>query len=305
MAKTTRAKRAQDNKKPTPRKKQAKKEAKKIKDVPSSFSLLGSTLGFFYQHKRKLLGVAAVFLVLYLVMVRSGSTFDLESTDQLISDELGTNELVNKAVLTGILLGSGGSSESGISSLSAFLLIVLGSLAFIWAIRRLEAGKTFRTRDAYYKGMYPLIPFILVVFLISLQMIPFVVGGFLYATAEVNGLISSLLERAVFVSAWVALGLLSVYWLANSLMGVYAVTLPDIYPLQALRSTKQIVKGRRWSIFLKMAMGAIVLGIVSSLILLLAVMALPAIAVYVYDVLLVLALLFTHIYLFKLYKSLI
>lgn len=305
MAKVTRAKRAQAKKKPAPKSKKTKKVVKKQVVVPSSLSLLGSTFVFLHQHKRKLIGVGVVFLVLYLLMIRSGSTFNLNASDQLISDEFGTNELVNKAILTGILLGSGGSSESGIGSLSAFLLFILGSLAFIWAIRRLEAGKTFRVRDAYYKGMYPLIPFILVVFLISLQLIPFVIGGFLYATAEVNGLISSLLERVVFVSAWMALGLLSVYWLTNSLMGVYAVTLPDIYPLQALRSTKQIVKGRRWSIFLKMAMGAIFLGVASSLVLLLAVMALPVVAVYVYDSLLVFGLLFAHIYLFKLYKSLI
>ncbi len=305
MAKVSRSKRAENKNKPAVKKTKKKKTTKKQGPVPSSFSLLGSTFRFFYQHKRKLLGIAAVFFVLYLVMIRSGSTFNLESTDQLISNELGTNELVNKAVLTGILIGSGGSSESSIGSLSTFLLIVLGSLAFIWAIRRLQAGKNFRIRDAYYRGMYPLIPFILVVFLISLQLIPFAVGGFLYATAEVNGLIGSLLERAVFVSAWVALGLLSVYWLANSLMGIYAVTLPDIYPLQALRSTKQVVKGRRWSIFLKIAALVIFLIVVTSLVLLLTVLALPIVAVYVYDLLLVLALLFTHIYLFKLYRSLI
>ncbi len=305
MAKKTRAKRAEDKKKPVPKKKRTKKTVKKQEHTPSSFSLLGSSFSFFYQHKRQLLGVVAVFFVLYLLMVRSGSTFNLESTDQLISDELGTNEFVNKAVLTGILLGSGGSSESGIGGLSAFLLMVIGSLAFIWAIRHLVAGKKFRTRDSYYKGMYPLIPFVLVVFLISIQLIPFVIGGFLYATAEINGLIGSLLERAMFVSAWVALGLLSVYWLSNSLMGVYAVTLPDIYPLQALRSTKQVVKGRRWSIFLKIFVLLIFLTVISSLVLLLVVIALPALAVYTYDVLLVLALMFTHIYMFKLYKSLL
>ncbi len=305
MAKTTRKERSKAKLKPSTKKKKPKKPDNKLKGVPSSFSLLGSSFKFVYQHKRKLFGVALVFFVLYLVMIRSGSTFNIESTDQLISNQLGTNEFLNKAVLTGILLGSGGSSESGINSLSAFLLLVLGSLAFIWAIRRLGAGKTFRIRDAYYKGMYPLIPFILVVFLISLQLIPFVVGGFLYATAEVNGLIGSFVERAVFVSAWVALGLLSVYWLANSLMGVYAVTLPDIYPLQALRSTKQVVKGRRWSIFLKISVLFIFLFVATSLVLLLAVMALPSVAVYVYDVLLVAALMFAHIYLFKPYKSLI
>ncbi len=249
--------------------------------------------------------MAAVFLVLYLVVIRSGSVFDVESANQLISNELGTNELVNKIVLTGVLLTSGGGSEPGVGNLSSFSLIILGSLAFIWTIRHLAAGSSFKIRDAYYRGMYPLVPFVLVVFLISLQMLPFVVGSFLYVTAEVNGLINLLLERVVLVFAWMALGLLSAYWIVNSLMGIYAVTLPNIYPLQALRSTKQIVKGRRWAILAKVLVLAIFLTIASSLVLLLTIMAVPVAAVYVYDALLVLALLFGHIYLFKLYKSLI
>jgi hypothetical protein len=160
MAKTTRSKRTHGKSKPVSKKKKTKKLAQKSIGVPSSLSLLRDSLSFIYRHKRILLGVVAVFFVLYLVMIRSGSTFDLDATDQLISNQLGTNEMVNKAILTGILLGSGGSSQSGVGSLSAFFLFVIGSLAFIWAIRHLAAGKIFKIRDAYYKGMYPLVPFI-------------------------------------------------------------------------------------------------------------------------------------------------
>lgn len=273
--------------------------------IPSSFKLLSNTVSFFFKHIKKLSGVALVFLVLYLLLIRSGSTFDIDSYDQLIGDELGDNEYLNKALLTGVLIGSGGSSETGVNTISAFILLIIGSLAFIWAIRHLTAGKTFKIRDAYYKGMYPMIPFVLIVFLISVQLIPFVVGGFLYSTAEINGLISSGLERLLFVSGWIALGLLSVYWLANSLMSVYAVTLPDIYPMQALRSTKKVVKGRRWSIFIKILMMGVFLLLFAGSALFLTVLAAPSVAVYAYDVIAVFTLLFVHIYLFKLYRSLL
>jgi hypothetical protein len=273
--------------------------------VPSSFVLLAQSVTFLFKHMKKLLGISLVMYLLYLLLIRAGSTFDIESYDQLISDELGDSELVNKALLTGILIGSGGSSETSASGVSGFLLFIVGSLAFIWGIRHLTAGKKFRIRDAYYKGMYPLIPFMLVIFVITIQLIPFVVGGFLYSTAEINGLITSGIERTLFVSGWIAMGLLSVYWLSNSVMSVYAVTLPDIYPLQALRSTKKVVKGRRWSIFIKVFMLGIFLLLFSGSLLFLFVALFPAIAVYIYDIMAVFTLLFAHIYLFKLYRSLL
>lgn len=275
------------------------------KGVPSSWSLLRSTLSFIYLHKKKLAGVLAVFLVLYLLMVRASSNFDIGANSQLISNELGDNPAVNNLLLTGILLGSGGSSETGASSISTFLLFIIGSLAVIWAIRHLEAGKKFRVRDSYYKGMYPLIPFLLVVFLISIQLVPFAIGGLLYSSSEISGFITSSLERLLFVSAWIGLGLLSVYWLANSLMSIYAVTLPDIYPLQALRSTKQVVKGRRWSIFLKIFALGIFLLLIGGTLLFMIVITAPVVAVLAYDLFVAGALLITHVYLFKLYKSLL
>lgn len=273
--------------------------------VPSSFVLLGRSVTFLFKHMKKLIGISMVLYVLYFLLIRAGSTFDIESYDQLISDELGDNDLVNNVLLTGILIGSGGNADTSASSVSSLLLFVIGSLALIWAIRHLTAGKKFRTRDSYYKGMYPLIPFMIILFVITIQLIPFVVGGFLYSTAEINNLITSGIERTLFVSGWIALGLLSVYWLANSIMSIYAVTLPDIYPLQALRSTKKVVKGRRWSIFIKVFMLGVFLLLFGGSLLFACVALFPSVAVYMYDIIAILALLFAHIYLFKLYRSLL
>ncbi len=273
--------------------------------VPSSFVLLGRSVTFLFKHMKKLFGVFLVMYVLYFLFVRAGSTFDIESYDQLISDELGDNDLVNNVLLTGILIGSGGNSDASVSSISSFLLLVMGSLAFIWAIRHLTAGKKFLIRDAYYKVMYPLIPFVIILFVITVQLVPFVVGGFLYSTAEINGLITSGIERTLFVSGWIALGLLSVYWLSNSIMSIYATTLPDIYPMQALRSTKKVVKGRRWSIFIKVFMLGVFLLLFGGSLLFMIVAFFPSVAVYFYDIMAVFALLFAHIYLFKLYRSLL
>lgn len=271
----------------------------------SALSLLRESLGFVFKHKKPLLGVAAVFFVIYLVMIRSSSSFDIDATQQLINNGIGSSGLFSKTLLTGILIGSGASASTGASSLTTFIILIIGSLAFIWAIRHLEAAKQFKIRDAFYNGMYPLIPFLLVLLVISLQLIPFALGGFLYATAEINGIISSVAERVAFIVGWGLLGSLSVYWISNSIIGVYAVTLPGIYPMQALRSTKKIVKSQRWSIILHLLVLSVFLAFITSLVLLGVVILLPVIAVYVYDVLFVLALMFTHVYLFKLYRSLI
>lgn len=283
------------------------KSAKKSQSVklPSSLTLLGESFKFVDENKKILAGIAAVYAVLYLVFIRAGSSFDIEGTNEIIKDSLGDNAILNKTVLTGTLISSGGSSSSSAGGLYSFILLVIGSLAFIWAVRHLTAGKSFKIRDSFYKGMYPLIPFVIILFIISLQLIPFVVGGFLYSTAELNGLISTLIERLLFIILWLALSSLSAYWLANSLMTIYAVTLPDIYPMQALRSTKQVIKGRRWNVLNRILVLILFLALVAMSILLLSVFIVPVVAIYVYDLLMILGLLFANIYMFKLYRSLI
>ncbi len=307
VEKSSKPKNPKSSKKTTiskPTKKTSAKNSQYIK-LPSSLSLLSDSFNFITANIKILSGITAVYAVLYLIFIRAGSSFDVEGTNEIIRDSLGDNAILNKTVLTGTLISSGGGSSSSTGGPYSFILLVIGTLAFVWAIRHLMAGKKFKIRDTFYSGMYPLIPFVIVLFIISMQLIPFVVGGFLYSTAELNGLISTLLERVLFIILWIALSSLSAYWLANSLMAIYAVTLPDIYPMQALRSTKQVIKGRRWNVLSRILILILFLALVAVCVLLITVSLVPVIAVYIYDLLMILGLLFANIYMFKLYRSLI
>jgi len=300
MAKKSRAKRASEDKKPT-KKKEVNRTVKKIAQLPSSLTLLRESLKFLYRHKKKLLGVVGIFLILYMLVGRIGIGSGIDSTQQLISDELGDSSIVDRT--TRLWLDASESSE--VSSIGTFIVLIIGSLAFIWTVRSLEAGKKFKVRDAYYKGMYPLIPFLLIIFLIWLQFLLPTAWGVLYALAENKALITTFIERGIFFSVWIALTLMAAYWATNSLMAMYAVTLPNIYPMQALRSTKKALKGRRWSVVLKVFVLLVFLIVVSVVGLLGVALLMPVVAVFVFDLLLVLALLFAHVYLFKLYRSLL
>ena len=286
-------------------KKKATKQKNKSSKLPSAITLISESLKFIYKNRKILAGVTAIYAILYLIFIRAGSKFDINGTSQLVSDSLGDNAILNKTVLTGTLISSGGGSGTSTTGLYSFILLIVGTLAFIWTIRHLTAGKTFHIRDAYYKGMYPIIPFTIIIFIISLELIPFVVGGFLYSTAEMNSLISTLAERLFFISLWLVFSSLSAYWLANSLIALYAVTLPDIYPIEALRSTKEVIKGRRWNVLSRILLLILFMAIVSMCILLIAVSLIPVAAVYIYDILMIAGLLFVNVYMFKLYRSLI
>lgn len=52
--------------------------------------------------------------------------------------------------------------------------------------------------------------------------------------------------------AGLLLGLLSVYWLVGSFMALVIVTLPGMYPLQALKTAGDLVVGRRIRILLRL-----------------------------------------------------
>ena len=51
-----------------------------------------------------------------------------------------------------------------------------------------SGGPGPRVRDAYYRGMFPLVPFVLVLALIGLQLLPLVIGATLYNIAVTNGI---------------------------------------------------------------------------------------------------------------------
>ena len=146
------------------------------------------------------------------------------------------------------------------SALYGSVFGIIASLASIWMIRHREAGEEVTIRFAYYRGMVQLIPFFLVLAVLSLQLIPAGVGFFIFEISTTSGFVVTALEQSVPILIWVFGGILSLYWLTATLMALYVVTIPGTLPMDALAAGKKLVDGRRWFIQRRLLIGIAVVG---------------------------------------------
>lgn len=286
------------------RSKLAKKNALPRTKMPGSFNLTANTLEIMRTHWRVLGGIAGIYLLVTALLASGLGNFI--SALNGVQDNIDLSDEGKGSISTafnsfaGLL---GGNSQSGSAMQS--ILIVIVSLVIIWALRQLLAGKSVSTKQAYYHSMSPFIPFVIIIFVIILQLLPITIG-----TAALGVILSSVFENGALITiasslAFALLAAWSLYMLSSSVLALYIVTLPDMKPRDALRSAKNLARSRRWQLMRRLAylplfILAVMLVAVIPLILLL-----PIAAVAVFYVLGTLAIFFSHIYLYSLYRSLI
>lgn len=274
--------------------------------IPSVWRLIGLTYRTLTNHWKLLLAITLIYFGLYVLFVRNAPELSVRESRDFVSELLGgqSSEVITTLTTAGTVLATAGQSETG-QVLYGGLFFVVFSLVFIWALRRLFATKPFRLRDTLYRSQTPLIPFVLLLLLIAVQLLPFGLGGLLYSIVQANNIATSGAETLLFVIIWLGLGLLSGYWLSNSLMSIYAVTLPGMYPIAALKATKELVKHRRWFVLRKILFLLAVLGLLFLVTLLFTVAVAPSLNLWLIDWFVVASVPITHTYLYHLYRSLI
>ncbi len=205
-----------------------------------------------------------------------------------------------------LMLGSfGGSSTGGGGFGYSMLLAIIASLAIIWVLRNSSNNVGASVKDAFYKGVYPLIPFVAILLIIGLELLPMILGISIYVTAINDVIAVTALEKLLFTVIAIAMSLPTIYWLSSSIIALYIVTLPDMTPFKALRSARDLVRKRRFLILPRLAFLPIALFILSALIVLpfIAWAAPAAPWVFFFASLLMLSL--THSYLYNLYRELL
>lgn len=273
--------------------------------LPGSFRLLWRAFVTLVRHWKVFLGITVVYGVLSLIFVGLGNAGGLDDVRETLSQELSGGW---GAIATGIgsfmyLIGAS-SAPSAAAGAYQFVLALIVSLALIWTLREVYAEHKVRIRDGFYRGMYPLVPFVLVLAVIGLQLIPFLIGAYLFNMVRANGIAAGQ-ELVVWVGIFFILALISLYMLCSSLFALYIACLPDMTPLRALRSARNLVLGRRWVvirkiIFLPIALMVLVGAVVVPLIFI----ATPA-AVWGLFVLSLAAIAAAHSYMYALYRSLL
>lgn len=133
------------------------------------------------------------------------------------------------------------------------VFVLLVWLTTVWLLRAFLAGKHPRMRDGLYNAGSPIVATAIVGLLLIVQLLPaaLVPLGISAATATDPELLSGGVEAMLFWSVAFFLILLSLYWITSTFIALVIVTLPGMYPLEAVRTAGSLVVGRRFRLLLR------------------------------------------------------
>ncbi len=278
------------------------------KNLISAYSILKSTVSLLRQNWRLFGSIALVYGLLTLIFVRGVS-----STTQLgdIKDLAGElikgkySSLATGGILYGALLGSVAQAGSDAGAVYQSILTVLCSVVLIWSARQVMSGQKVSVRDGFYMGTYPIVQCTLVLMMVGLHLVPIAIGNWLYTTVISSGIAISPPEKIISLLTYLLLIWMSLYWITASMFAIFIATLPDMRPMRALRSAKQLVKFRRLQILKKIVFFLVVAIIVSAVIMLPVLLYATKIAEALFYCLSIIGWLVSVLYMYLLYRELL
>jgi hypothetical protein len=286
----------------------AKKEVQKRPALPGSFRLTAEAVKTLRRFWKPLGGILVIYTLLNLVFA-SGLVSNISANVHDIRDNLHPNNGQQANRFSGALNGFGslvtGANGSGGSTSMQVVLLVLESLVIIWALRQLLAGEKIGVKQSYYHSMTPLVPFLLVAFVVIIQLLPLTVGTAILALVLSSAITNAAAVNIIFAVIFAVLAAWTLYMFSSSLFALYIVTLPEMEPRSALRSAKNLARFRRWVLIRKILFLPLFILLVMGLIIVPLILLADFLVTSVFFVLVMLAVLYSHTYLYSLYRKMI
>lgn len=284
------------------------KRIKHLARLPNVLSLAKSAWRLLMDNKKLFLGITLVYGLLNLLLVQGltagTNVSELKAQlEQVFTGNFGS--VASSLSVFVVLVSSAGNSDGGAAAVYQVFLAIIASLAIIWSLRQASSGVKIRIRDSYYQGMYPLIPFIIVLLVIGLQCLPMLLGASIYSIVTANGIAILAVEKLLWAVLYALMTLLTLYLISSSLFALYISTLPDMTPMKALRSARELVRHRRWTVMRKILALPIILLLVAAFIMLPIIIWLTPLAQWTFFVLTMLSLTAIHGYMYTLYRELL
>jgi len=277
------------------------------KEVPKFRELSKKSLSIIFNNKTELFGITLIYGLLYLLLVKGAGEFNIaEIKDYLQGPESGIDKWWGQnALLAAVVLGGGTQTAGEGANVYGFFLLLIVSMAYVWALRHIYAKKKFIVRDAFYNGMYPFVPAILVFLVIFIAFIPMVIGNFLFTSIVLGGVATTMAENALVITLFVFTLILSGYFLTSTIIAFYIVMLPEMTPMKAFASARKIVSHRRWAIARRMIQLLISMILIIGLMLFVTIAINAEFAVLLMTLVVISILLFVHSFMYTLYRALI
>jgi len=227
--------------------------------LPGYFAFTAYVWKTVWNNRKIFISLALVYAVLTALLVGIASQ-DTYSTLRETLNTTGGDFLsgswgeIGKASLLFLTAMTGGLSQSlsDVQQIYTGLITLLTWLTSIWLLRNILAGHKVKLRDGLYSSGSPILSTFIVALLLLVQLLPLALALIGYVAASATGLLAGGVEAMLF---WFSAGLLSVlslYWMTSTFFALVIVTLPGMYPFQAIKTAGDLVIGRRIKILLRL-----------------------------------------------------
>lgn len=276
--------------------------------LPGALRLFAVSLATLKKRWRVFGGIVLIYGILNIVLVQGFSAAeDLTEIKNSLNDLFAGDfaGLAAGATLFLQMLSTSGNTGNPTAGAYQLILVLIVSLALIWTLRQVYAGHKVRIRDSFYRGMNQFVPFMLVLAAVALQLLPAFFGAFLYVQIATNGVAATGLELALWAGVFFVLAVTSLYMLCSSLFALYVVSLPGMTPLAALRSARNLVRHRRWTVIRKILFLPAALIVLAGIIVIPLIMFATPLATWMFLVLSIAVIAVIHSYMYALYRALL
>lgn len=246
-----------------------RRDYKRSLKLPGYWSFTNSVRAMLWRHRRLFGGLIIVYFFVAVAIGGFGQQDAYQNLSETLADtgsEVFTGNfgkvgeaglLLTTAVATG-LTPNATEAQGVLGGLAVFF----AWLATVWALRATMADRIVKIRDAIYSSGAPVLSTIFVGFILVVQLLPVSLAILVYTAAIQSGFISGGVEQMLAWAVIVLLAVLSLYWITSTIIALVVVTLPGMYPFQAVKTAGDLVVGRRIRILLRLIWMALVIAVV-------------------------------------------
>lgn len=227
--------------------------------IPGYLAFTGDVRKVLWKNRRVFFWLIILYTVLTALLVGMASQDAYSSLTDTIrdtGDEIfgGNVGELGKATLLFIAAATGSFSETLTSDqqIYAGFIGLLTWLTTVWLLRNVLAGHKVKLRDGLYNAGAPILSTFIVILVMIVQLLPLAIGLLAIGAASESGILAGGVEAMLFWIAVVLLGVLSLFWITSTFIALVVVTLPGMYPFQALAAAGDLVTGRRIRILLRL-----------------------------------------------------
>ena len=230
-------------------------DAKRRTDIPGYFAFSNQVWKLLWRNR----WLFAKFLILYsllsVVIVGLMSQESFASIRDALEESSITGLDKWSTLLSSALSGSGSSSDAT-KQVLAVVLFLFGWLTLVWLLRRLASGdqNKLKLRDGLYSSGSSVLALSILVVIILVQLLPLAIVLLAYASVTSVGWINNgiAIENMAALCALAVVAVLTLYWVCGSFIALIIVTLPGMYPMQAIRAAGDLIVGRRLKLLLRL-----------------------------------------------------